>query len=117
VANVKLSGAWRAFSVADARQVLLMAGAVATFGQHEVKASWVRADMKGRVGTSAIGGNDARQWGIGWVYNLSRRSALYASLARLSNDGAARFVIPDGPAGLVAGGTSRGVEAGLRHRF
>lgn len=117
VAKVKLSGAWRQFSVADARQVLLMAGAVATFGQHEVKASWVRADMKGRVGSSAIGGNDARQLGLGWVYNLSRRSALYASLSHLSNAGAARFVIPDGPAGLVAGGSSRGVEAGVRHRF
>lgn len=117
VANLKLSGAWREFSVADARQALMMAGAVATFGQHELKASWVRADMKGRVGNTAIGSNDARQLGLGWVYHLSKRSALYASLAQLSNHGAARFVIPEGPAGLVAGGSSRGVEAGVRHRF
>jgi hypothetical protein len=42
---------------------------------------------------------------------------VYLTAAQLSNDGAARYVIPEGPAGMAAGGTSRGYEAGMRHRF
>jgi predicted porin len=117
VANVKLSAAWREFEYSRAKQGLLLLGAVATWGSHEVKASWVRADLSGRVDATAIGGNDAQQLGIGYVYHLSKRTALYATVAHLSNDGAARYVISDGPPGMQGGGTSRGYEAGLRHRF
>ena len=52
-----------------------------------------------------------------YVYNLSKRTALYATAAQISNDSQARFAISDGRAGLVAAGTSRGYEAGIRHRF
>jgi len=64
--------------------------------------------------------NDANgidQVGLGYVYNLSKRSALYASYARLANDGAVASTIPGGPAGMAAGGTSTGFEAGIRHSF
>lgn len=117
VAKVKVSAAWRQFKYDDARQTLLLLGATATFGSHEVKASWVKADLSGTVGATAIGGNDAAQLGLGYVYNLSKRSAVYVTAAQVSNDGAARFVIPEGPAGMGEGGTSRGYEAGIRHRF
>jgi predicted porin len=117
VANVKLSAAWRQFKLDQARQALLLLGAVAVWGPHEVKASWVKADLSGRVGATTIDGNDATQWGIGYVYNLSKRTAVYATAAQVSNDAAARYVISDGPAGMAGGGTSRGVEAGIRHRF
>lgn len=117
VASVKLSAAWREFRYDQAKQALLLLGAVGVWGPHEVKASWVKAELSGRVGTTTIDGNDASQWGIGYVYNLSKRSAVYATAARVSNDGAARYVISDGPAGMAAGGSSRGYEAGIRHRF
>jgi predicted porin len=117
VANVKLSAAWRQFKYDQAKQVMILLGAVATWGQHEVKASWVKADLSGRVGATVIDRNDAGQFGIGYVYHLSKRSALYATAASVSNDGAARYVVTDGPAGMAGGGTSRGYEAGIRHRF
>jgi predicted porin len=117
LADVRLSAAWRSFRQNQAKQNLLMLGAVATFGQHELKASWVKADMSGRVGTTALGSTEADQWGLGYVYHLSKRTAMYATLARISNEAPARYVISDGPAGMAAGGTSRGVEAGVRHRF
>lgn len=116
-APVKLSAAWRRFEQADATQTLTLLAASTTFGAHEFKGSWIRSDLAGSVGATAIGANDAHQLGLGYVHHLSRRSALYASWARISNDGAARFVIPDGAAGLVAGGRSSGYEAGFRHRF
>lgn len=117
IANIKLSSAWRAFKLAGSRQTLLLLGANASVGLHEFKVSWTRSNQSGQVGSTATDANDATQWGLGYVYNLSRRSALYASVAQIHNDGAARFVISDGAPGIVAGGHSRGYEAGLRHRF
>jgi predicted porin len=117
LAPVRLSAAAREFRQNQAKQRLLLLGAVATLGQHELKASWVKADMSGRVGTTSIDSTEADQWGLGYVYNLSKRTAMYATVARIGNDGAARYVISDGPAGMAAGGTSRGYEAGVRHRF
>jgi len=117
VGPVRVSAAWREFKYATSKQTLLLLGATATFGVHEVKASWTQANLSGKVGTTVIDANDASQWGLGYVYNMSKRTALYAAVAQISNDGAARFVISDGAAGIVAGGTSRGYEAGLRHRF
>jgi predicted porin len=90
---------------------------MATSGVHEIKASWVRADMSGRVGAASIDDNDASQFGLGYVHHLSKRTALYATFAQISNGGAARFVVSDGPPGIVASGRSRGYEAGIRHRF
>jgi predicted porin len=69
------------------------------------------------VGALAIGANGADQLGLGYVFNLSKRSAVYAHLARIGNEGAATFVIPGGPAGLAGGGDSKGVELGMRHTF
>lgn len=117
VADVRVSAAWREFKYATSKQTLMLVGATATFGLHEVKASWTRSTQAGKVGNTVTDGNDATQWGLGYVYNLSKRSALYASVAQIDNDGAARFVISDGAPGIVAGGRSRGYEAGLRHRF
>lgn len=116
-ANVRLSAAWRNFDYDAAEQRLLLVGVAANFGVHEVKASWNKTDLSGSVGAIDIGANDASQLGLGYVYNLSKRTALYASCARISNDGAARFVISDGASGIVAGGNSTGYEFGLRHRF
>ena len=113
----RVTAAWRAFEQATAKQTITMLAAVGTFGQHEVKASYLKTDMSGKVGTTAIAANDASQIGLGYVYHLSKRSALYATVAEIDNDGAARFVITDGPAGIVAAGRSRGYELGIRHRF
>jgi predicted porin len=117
VGPVRVSAAWREFKYATSKQTLLLLGATAIFGQHEVKASWTQANLSGKVGATVVNANDATQWGLGYVYNMSQRTALYASVAQIHNDGAARFVISDGAPGIVAGGSSRGYEAGLRHRF
>lgn len=60
--------------------------------------------------------DDARQLGIGYVHNLSKRTALYGTYARLMNSGQARYVVSGGvaPAG---GARSSGWEFGVRHLF
>lgn len=77
-----------------------------------VRASYQRADASG-AGTDA---NDARQIAIGYVHNLSIRTALYATASHVRNSGAAAYAVGTPPAG-VAGSTSRGYELGVRHTF
>jgi predicted porin len=60
--------------------------------------------------------DDARQFGIGYVHNLSKRTALYGTYARLMNSGQARYVVSGGVA-PAAGRRSSGWEFGVRHFF
>lgn len=108
--------AYRVFEQAAARQRNTIVSLWLPLGQGELRASVVQADLSGRVGTTAIGANDARQFGIGYVYNLSRRSVLYGTLSRIDNDGSAAFAVPGGGA-PVAGGSSSALEFGVRHSF
>lgn len=114
---VRFSAAWRRFAQADAGQTNLLLGAVVPLGAGELKLSWNRVELAGRVGATSIDGNGASQIGLGYVHALSKRSALYASAARIDNRGAAAYAIPGGAAGLAGGGSSTGCEAGLRHSF
>lgn len=117
-AGVRLSAVYRSFTYNQAKQVnLLVAGMLPVGPNGEVKASWHRVDQRGRVGTTVIDANDATQLGLGYVHNLSKRTALYATYSRIDNKGAATFAVPGGPAGLVGGGNSSGFEAGVRHSF
>lgn len=60
--------------------------------------------------------NDASHLALGYVHNLSKRSALYATAARIDNKGTGRrFNV--GLAPVSPGGSSTGLEAGVRHSF
>ena len=116
VGPVRMNAALRKYEQALSEETILLLSTVATLGQVELKASYLRANMKGKVGTTVIDANDATQIGLGAVYNLSKRTALYAQGARISNDGKASFSIPGGTT-MVAGGNSKAFEAGVRHNF
>lgn len=60
--------------------------------------------------------NDARQWGLGYVHDLSKRTAVYTNYARLTNRGQASYVVSGGRAPLP-GQKSTGIEFGVRHLF
>lgn len=63
--------------------------------------------------------NDANQWAVGYVHDLSKRTALYANYSVVDNKGTGtRFVV--GGAGnnvTTSGGSSTGIEFGIRHAF
>ena len=86
-------------------------GAVVPMGQGELHASYIRTDEKGAAG------RDANQLALGYVYNLSKRTALYGTVARIDNKTGSTFAIGGGNAGITAGGNSTGMEVGLRHSF
>ena len=81
-------------------------------GVGELKASYQRANARG-AGTDA---NDANQIAVGYVHNLSKRTALYGTYSRVRNDGTAAFAVSTPPA-AVASQSSKGYELGLRHFF
>ncbi len=120
---VRASVGQRRWAYGSDRTVNTLLGAVIPFGLSAVKLSWVKADQSGA--TAALSANDADLLGLGYQYHLSRRSALYAQLARVSNKGGAAFAVPGGPAtsGVVTatnyfgGQKSTGFEFGLRHDF
>jgi predicted porin len=107
----------RLFKYGDAKQSNLLAGVVVPVGSGEVKASFHKVNMQGRVGATNIEANDASQFGLGYVHALSKRTALYTTASRISNKGAATFAVSGGPSGLAGGRDSTGFEAGLRHTF
>lgn len=114
---VKLSGAWRRFGLGSPRQKNLLLGAVVPIGLGDLRVSYAKVDFDGRVGATNISASGATQLGIGYVYNLSKRTAAYATASRISNEGLATLAVPGGSAGLRPGGRSSGYEAGLRHNF
>lgn len=63
-----------------------------------------------------VSNDDARQYGIGYVYTLSKRTDLYGSYSTIKNEGAASFTTAGSPGG-VAGRSSSGVQVGVTHRF
>ncbi|SEM03805.1 Outer membrane protein (porin) [Variovorax sp. YR750] len=79
------------------------------FGLHEVRAAY------SRYGTDAAGDPVSSKIALGYVHNLSKRTALYANVARVTNSGGATAAIPG--ATSSANGSSHGYEVGLRHLF
>lgn len=60
----------------------------------------------------------ATQLAVGYVYNLSRQTALYTSYARLRNKNGANFAIGGNvPFAAPANATSSGIDVGVRHVF
>ncbi len=114
---VRLSAAWRRFEYSQAEQTNLLLGATAPIGRGELRLSWHKVSLDGNVGANDLSDNGATQIGLGYVYNLSRRSALYTTVASIGNDGALTLAPPGGTAGMAAGGRSRAFEVGLRHAF
>ncbi len=87
--------------------------AVAPMGQGELRAAISRYDV-------ANSPNDWNKFALGYGYNLSKRTQLYTTYARVSNKGAQiKAVANNGlSAGASsAGGGSNGYEFGVRHVF
>jgi predicted porin len=107
-------------AVGQAVQKNLLIGATAPLGPGAVRVSYNRAQISGvGTGVTGLGNGSAHMLAAGYVYDLSKRTALYTSASRISNDAGVQFTVgPNGPSmnGLT-GQTSTGYEFGIRHRF
>jgi predicted porin len=87
----------------DTRDYLL--GVTVPFDASKVIATYILHDNR------AAADSDTRQWALGYTYALSKRSNLYTSYARLTNDRLAKLQT------AALGGTDRIFSAGIRHLF
>jgi predicted porin len=136
--HANVGGSWdlgfaKLFVLYNAVTVRLAAGAVrkntAEIGAHipvggvgRIRLSYARLDDRSdgtlrNADRSAQSSNDARQFGLGYVHTLSKRTALYGTYARLTNKGQGRYVVSGAPAALIPGRRSSGLEFGVRHLF
>ncbi len=92
-------------------------GVIVPVGVGQIKAAYTHANASG---TNAAGvnvdANDANQFALGYIYNLSKRTAVYGTGAYVKNKGNATFAVASAPT-LLAGQKSTGLELGLRHAF
>lgn len=82
-----------------------MLGVSAPLGAGAILASYIRHQDK------LIDDADASQWALGYTYNLSKRTNLYTSYAKISNDANSKIGV------VAAGGSASIFNAGIRHKF
>ena len=88
-------------------------GAVIPFGQSEVRVGYDRSKFSPNgLPTTTLDNIKAT-----YQYNLSKRTAMYGTLARLSNKDGTRVSLPGTTLLPTASGSSKGFEAGIRHFF
>jgi len=93
-------------------------GGLIPVGAGEIRLSYSRS----KLGDTGSNEPQADQWALGYVHNLSKRTALYATYAHIKNkDGSALPVQASLPQATVLPGTingsSSGFDLGIRHSF
>lgn len=109
-----LMGTYTKRDYATADQKNIMVGVTVPFGQSTLKAAYNTASGSSKS-------LEATQMSFGYQYDLSKRTAIYATVSSLNNDGdaatGARFTVGQGPAQTRGGDSSRGYNLGVRHSF
>lgn len=106
---VRIAGVWNNAQQGTLKQKGLLLGATVPIGLHELKASYSTHR------TNAAGNPEAKKVALGDVYNLSKRSVIYATVVRIQNS--------NGSTVAIAGSTtapnkpSSGYDIGIRHNF
>lgn len=88
-------------------------GATIPVSKNEIRVAYSRYDI-------ANSANDFNKFAVGYVHNLSKRTALYTTYARVSNKGAQTASVSNNglsAGAAAAGGGSTGYEFGVRHAF
>ncbi|QIL71861.1 porin [Diaphorobacter sp. HDW4B] len=100
---------WNQNKVGSTSTKSALVGARIPLGQGHVRVAYSRVNASGVA-------NDAQHLALGYVYDLSKRTALYGHIARIDNKGnGVNYNL--GQAVKTPGGNSDGVEFGIRHTF
>lgn len=96
----------------DPKRTDILVGGVFTVGSGNIRASYNRYDIKNPAGAT----QDAAQIAVGYVHNLSRRTAVYGTYAVVDNKSTGT-AFSNGRAATTPGGKTTGAEIGVRHTF
>jgi predicted porin len=96
-----------------------LVGATVPVGAGYIRAAYTYSEFDGPACAAALMTTceDAQLLAIGYVHDLSKRTALYTTAALLVNGANGALTLPGGPNGMRRGENSQGVEAGIRHNF
>jgi predicted porin len=111
---VNLSGTYYNFELNSNPNLTIdgwMIGAVMPLGPGQLKGSWTYGKGSGL----ASGDAKANQYAIGYVYPMSKRTALYGTFSYLDNGDRAALSI--GNVGVSAGDSVTAFDLGVRHTF
>jgi predicted porin len=89
-------------------QTSWLLGSRIPMGAGEIRLSYISADVANKDGADELA--------VGYVYNLSKRTALYTTYARVNNKGSG-VLFHNGRAATAAGGSTTGLDIGVRHSF
>lgn len=116
--DVKITAGLAQMRFMNAKQSNFSLGAEWPVGQGAIRAIYHRINQSGLTAANvSVDGDDVNALGLGYVHNLSKRTAVYGTTMFVSNKGNAKFVVPGGASGIAGGSSSRGYEVGLRHNF
>lgn len=101
------------------KQNYYMLGVTVPVGVGLLRASYTVSEISGPAvqGQALTNVDDANRIAVGYIHNLSKRTALYTTFALIENKGGSKIAFAGAPPGLVAGVTLKGVDVGLRHAF
>jgi len=114
---VKATGYFTQSKFANQKLQVYSLGAIVPVGVGQIKAAYTHANASGTTAAGVnVDANDADQVAVGYIYNLSKRTALYTTAAYVKNKGNATFAVASAPT-IAAGQKSTGLELGMRHAF
>jgi predicted porin len=109
----KLSALWTSDKVAGGKKGSgMLVGANVPMGTNEIRVAFSRYETETAAGVTD---GKASKTSLGYVANLSKRTALYATYARVSNTGISAQALNG--ASTAAGTSSTGMDFGVRHSF
>ena len=86
-------------------------GGLIPLGAGEVRVAY--STYKAKIGSASVG--KSNKFALGYVHNLSKRTALYGTYARVSNKDGASFALNG--SSTAANNSSNGYDFGVRHSF
>ena len=116
----KVTGQYGEMEYSTVKNKLYQVGLIVPLGVGEVHASYSANDGEGHIGARNYAPDNARQYALGYVHNLSKRTALYTTYSHIENDGLQRSLVNGNPSVVNAATRdvkSDGFEIGVRHFF
>ncbi len=112
-AMVKLMGQYERDELGTVKGKGGVIGATVPVGAGQIRVAY------SRYSTDAAGDPTSKKLALGYVHNLSKRTALYATVARVKNDGFGAAAASAALNGAVStgNGSSTGYDLGIRHSF
>jgi predicted porin len=103
---MKLYGLWNETKIESLKESFFDIGVSVPLGQGEFKFSYADVSDKGTFNGVSIDNSDATQWALQYIYNLSKRTALYGGYAEIDNDPCSSRSILNGTIGSNASGAT-----------